>query len=34
MLFNLLKGGDGCISGGLFGISLSYGWNVTKNWKL
>lgn len=25
---------SGCFSGGAFGFSISYGWNVLKNWSL
>jgi len=35
MLFNFMKKGKtGCVSGGAFGFSISYGWNVSANWKL
>lgn len=35
MIFNFAKGSTpGCFSGGVFGFSLSYGWNITKKWSL
>lgn len=35
MLFSFAKRSvPGCFSGGLFGFSISYGWNVTKKWSL
>lgn len=34
MIFGFKNDKAGCISGGIFGFSISYGWNVAKNWKL
>lgn len=28
------RGVSGCFSGGVFGFSISYGWNITKKWSL
>lgn len=34
MLFGFMKSKNGCFSGGVFGFSISYGWNVWSNWSL
>lgn len=34
MLFAFKKTKSGCFSGGAFGFSISYGWNVFRNWSL